>query len=68
MGPQKGRIPRQELQDIYDIARRAVADNEKFRNVFDSETGEPLGTHKNLERVFERVRTHFGLDETVVRR
>jgi hypothetical protein len=68
MASQQGRLPRQELQDIYDIARRAVADNEKFRQLCDSETGEPLGAYKNLERIFERVRVHFGLDETVVRR
>jgi hypothetical protein len=68
MASQQSRLPRQELQELYDIARRACADNAKFKQVYDPETGEPLGDHKNLERVFERVRTHFGLDETVVRR
>ena len=67
MASQQGRLPRQELQDIYDIARRAVIDNPKFREVYDSETGEPLGERKNLERVFERVREHFGLEEPVVK-
>lgn len=68
MASQQGRLPRQELQDIYDIARRAVIDNPKFREAYDPETGEPLGERKNLERVFERVRAHFGLEEPVVKR
>lgn len=67
MASQQGRLPRQELQELYDIARRAIAAHPTLGDVHDPETGEPLGTHKNLERVFERVRTHFGLEEPVIR-
>lgn len=71
MASQQGRLPHQELQTIYEIARRATAKtdsaNEKFRQVYDPETGEPLGEYKNLERIFERVRVHFGLEDPVIR-
>lgn len=62
MGPQKGRVPLVELQKIYEIAKRAVRE-EKYRQVIDEETGEPLGEYRNLRAAFEKVRLTYGLKE-----
>lgn len=66
MGPTRGNTPTRALQKVYEIARRAARE-EKYRQMLDSETGEPLGEYKNLEDAFEKVRTFFGLDEPVIR-
>lgn len=66
MGPTKMPVPTRALQKVYEIARRAARE-EKYRQMLDSETGEPLGEYKNLEEAFERVRVYFDLDEPVIR-
>jgi hypothetical protein len=62
MGPHRGVTPTRALQKIYEIARRAARE-EKYRQLLDDETGEPLGEYRNLEEAFEKVRTFFGLQE-----
>lgn len=57
-----GSVPTRALQKVYDIARRAARE-EKYRQVIDPDTGEPLGEVRNLEEAFEKVRVYFGLEE-----
>ena len=66
MGPTKIPVPTRALQKIFSIARRAACE-EKYRQMLDSETGEPLGEYTNLEDAFYKVRTYFGLNEPVIR-
>lgn len=61
-GPQLDRNPRKELQKVYEIAKRAIRE-EKYRQILDSETGEPLGEYRNLDAAFLKVKQHFGLED-----
>lgn len=62
MGPNSRVTPTRALQKVYEIAKRAIQE-EKYRQMRDAETGEPIGEYKNLDDAFEKVRAHFGLED-----
>lgn len=61
-GAQLSRLPRQELQLIYELALRASTDP-KYNQLLDSETGEPIGEDKRLAKALKKIRDVFQLEE-----
>lgn len=61
-GAQLSRLPRRELQLVYELALRASNDP-KHNQLLDSETGEPLGTDARLAKALKKIHDVFQLEE-----